>query len=237
MTTNLPRPSQAQSMIMRVSPEGRARAQKERERQQRATNRVVGWIAVAALVVTLLAWLIDAKVFALGTAGVGGAIVAFLVACAVIVMIARDRPASAADITRSPLDQLPAGVEAWLDRQRPSLPAPAVVLLDSLSVRLGDLAPQLATLDANGPAAESVRRLLATDLPALVKGYQDVPTSLRARAGDNGQSADAHLLHGLGVVDGEIGRMTEQLARGAFDELATQHRFLELKYEGAGGLG
>ena len=30
--------------------------------------------------------------------------------------------------------------------------------------------------------------------------------------------------------------MTEQLARGDLDGLATQHRFLELKYEGEGGL-
>lgn len=233
MTTNLPRPTQAQEMIMRVSPEGRARAQKERERRQRATAGRVGRIALAALVVTLAAWLIDAEVVRLGSVGVGAAIVIFLAACVAIVVMSRDRPASIADMSRSRLDQLPAGVGAWLGAQRPSLPAPAVTLLDSVSLRLGDMAPQLVALDADGPAADAVRRLLATDLPALVRGYQDVPPSLRARPGDSGRSADDHLLHGLAVIDGEIGRMTEQLARGAFDELATRHRFLELKYEGA----
>jgi hypothetical protein len=39
------------------------------------------------------------------------------------------------------------------------------------------------------------------------------------------------------VIDAEVTRMTEQLARGAFDEVATQRRYLELKYDGAGSLG
>ena len=41
---------------------------------------------------------------------------------------------------------------------------------------------------------------------------------------------------GLRLIDGEVARMTEQLARGAFDEVATQRRYLELKYSGEGGL-
>ena len=239
MTTNVPTPSQAQSMIARVSPEGRARARKERERRQRATNRVIGRIALAALAVALVTWIVGAEIVALGSAGIAVAVAVFLAACVAIVIGSRDRPATVAVLAHTDLARLPAGVEAWLDRQRPALPAPAVALVDSLSVRLGDMAPQLATLDRTGPAAEAVRRLLATDLPALVRGYRAVPPNLRARPGDTGRSADDHLLEGLSVVDGEIGRMTEQLARGAFDDLATRHRFLELKYEsgGAGGPG
>lgn len=237
MTSNLPTRSQAESMIARVSPEGRARAQKERARKQKATNRVVGRIALAALAVVLVTWLIGATIVTPGGIGIGMAVAVFVAACTAIVLTARDRPATAASLAQAPLAALPADVDAWLDLQRPALPAPAVTLVDTLSVRLAGMTPQLAALDADGPAADAVRRLLATDLPALVRGYRDVPPSLRARPGDNGRSADDHLLHGLSVVDGEIGRMTEQLARGAFDELATQHRFLELKYDGAGGLG
>ena len=236
MTTNVPRPTQAQTMIMRVSPEGRALAQQERERRQRATTRLVGRIALAALIVVLTTWFVDVEIVAVGSLGIVAAMVAFLVACAAIGIVSRDRPAAIADVARSPLSRLPAAVGGWLAEQRPPLPAPALPLVASLSQRLGDLAPQLATLDANGPAADAVRRLLATDLPALVRGYQDVPPSLRARTNEDGQSADAHLLHGLAVVDGEIGRMTEQLARGAFDELATQNRFLDLKYQGGDAL-
>mgnify|MGYP007088053675 CR=1 FL=1 len=37
--------------------------------------------------------------------------------------------------------------------------------------------------------------------------------------------------------DAEIGRMSEQLASGDLDKLATQNRFLELKYQEAKELG
>ena len=237
MTTNLPRPTQAQTMIMRVSPEGRALAQQERERRQRATTRLTGRIALSALIVVLATWFVDVEIVAVGGLGIVAAMVLFLIACGAIIVWSRDRPTAIGDVARSPLPRLPAAVDGWLAEQRPSLPASALPLVASLSQRLDDLAPQLATLDANGPAANAVRRLLATDLPALVRGYQDVPPSLRSRADGDGQSADAHLVHGLTVVDGEIGRMTEQLARGAFDELATQNRFLDLKYQDGGALG
>ena len=62
--------------------------------------------------------------------------------------------------------------------------------------------------------------------------YQSVPPVLRGQAREGGQSADAHLLNGLQIVDEEITRMSAQLARGDFDALATQDRFLELKYQG-----
>ena len=64
-----------------------------------------------------------------------------------------------------------------------------------------------------------------------------MPVSLRARAGADGRTADAQLVDGLALIDGEVARMTEQLARGAFDEVATQGRYLELKYRGEGELG
>ncbi|HWU72664.1 MAG TPA: hypothetical protein VN137_04215, partial [Sphingomonas sp.] len=103
--------------------------------------------------------------------------------------------------------------------------------------RLEGMTPQLAQLDPKEPAADAVRKLLCVELPDLVTGYHAVPTSLRDRAGSGGQSADGHLVEGLGVIDAEVARMTEQLARGAFDEVATQRRYLELKYDGAGSLG
>lgn len=230
--TNLPS-SQADAMIRRVSPEGRERARRERERKQRATMRLAGRIALAALIIAVVATAIELGVAPIGTMGIVAAIIAFLVACGAIGLLSRDRPVA---LGQSNLDALPDRTEHWLDERRQFLPREMMPLLDSIGDRLRDMAPQLAALDANAPAADSVRRLLATDLPALVRGYEAVPAGLRSRAAANGGSADEQLRHGLGVIDDEIGRMNEQLARGAFDELATQNRFLELKYEAAGGL-
>jgi hypothetical protein len=111
-----------------------------------------------------------------------------------------------------------------------------VRLADLISARLDAMTPQLAQLDPREPAADSVRRLLSTELPRLIDHYRAIPEPLRAEARDGNASADARLVDALGIAEAQIGRMTEQLARGAFDELATQHRFLELKYEGEGGL-
>lgn len=48
---------------------------------------------------------------------------------------------------------------------------------------------------------------------------------------------ETQLIEGLSVIDAEIGRMSEQLASGDLDKLATQNRFLELKYQEAKELG
>jgi hypothetical protein len=58
-----------------------------------------------------------------------------------------------------------------------------------------------------------------------------VPAGLRGEL-RNGMSPDKQLTDGLAVVESEIGRMTEQLASGDLHKLATQGRYLELKYRG-----
>jgi hypothetical protein len=229
-----PPSSQAEAMIRRVSPEGRALAKRDRERQQRATLRLAGRMALAGLVIAIIAATIDRGVTSIGVVGWLVAVAVFLIACTAIGLLSRTGPVV---LAASPLGALPEDTQHWLEQQRALLPRAALPALDSISLRLRDMAPRLTTLDADTPAADAVRRLLATDLPALVHGYEAVPPSLRARESTGGISADAHLLSGLTLIDGEIDRMTGQLARGAFDELATQSRFLELKYDGAGPLG
>ena len=59
----------------------------------------------------------------------------------------------------------------------------------------------------------------------------------RRREGRDGPSPDRQLIDGLAVVDGELARMTAQLASGDLHKLATQGRYLELKYKGDGALG
>ena len=223
-------------MMRRVSPEGRARALKEQQRRQKATNRLILRCLLAGIVTALLLWGASLAI-PLGTAEIVAAIMLWVAACVVIAVQSRERPATAATLGAAALHQLPERTGAWLESQRPALPAPAATLVDGIGVRLEAMTPQLARLEPNGPAAEAVRKLLSTELPALLAGYQEIPPTLRDQPRGDGLSPTAHLLHGLGVIDSEVGRMTEQLARGAFDELATQNRYLELKYDGAGGLG
>lgn len=229
MSANLPS-TQATDMLRRVSPEGRERARRERERRQRATRQLVLQCLLATLAVAVLAAGLDAAGIATGAGLLVGAALVVIAAWIALAIAGRERPVAPGQLAAADLPRLPAQTAAWIDGQRPALPAPAVTLLDGLEARLDALARPLAALDPAEPAADAVRKLLATELPGLVDGYLSVPASLRSATRDDGRSADEHLLHGLGVVDREVSRMTEQLARGAFDEVATQHRYLELKY-------
>lgn len=139
-------------------------------------------------------------------------------------------------LAQADLKILPLQTEIWLENQRRSLPPPAVRLIDSIGVRLETLAPQLQGLDRNEPAALEIRRLLADHLPELVTGYQSIPEPLR-RQERNGRVPENQLVEGLEVIDREIGSMTENLAAGNLDKLATHNRFLELKYQEAKELG
>jgi hypothetical protein len=91
----------------------------------------------------------------------------------------------------------------------------------------------LQSLDEKSEAAFAVRRLIADDLPELVNGYVRVPDHLR-RQDMNGLNPEKQLLDGLNIVDSELTRMSEQLAGGDLVKLATQGRYLELKYQGEG---
>lgn len=126
---------------------------------------------------------------------------------------------------------LPAQTQAWLETQRPALPAPAVTLVNQIGARLQTLEPQLAQLNDDDPAAQDVRKLLGEQLPEFVKGYAGVPLPLRG-VERNGRTPDEQLVDGLKVIDEQIADMTRQLAQGSLDSLETRGRFLEIKYRG-----
>lgn len=223
--------TQAEEMLRRVSPEGRAQARREREARRRARQRAIGQVVLvmlpAAILVILLAML--------GITGPAPAVAVFLIAALIAILLRRRQGtpgASAAALPVVELRRLPAEATSWLDTQRRALPAPALPLADALGQRLTELEPQLARLNPDEPAAEAVRKLIATELPALVQGWRGVPPSLRAEPQADGRTPNTQLVDGLRVIDGEVARMTEQLARGALDEVATQGRYLELKYRG-----
>ncbi len=169
--------------------------------------------------------------------GIGGVLVVglmLMLATLFVVLLPtskRVRVPDAASLPATPLPQLPSRTKAWLDGQRLALPAPARSLADGIGVKLAALEPQLASLDEREPAAAAVRRLIGDELPELVRGYQSVPTALR-RADTDGMMPERQLVEGLSVVDAELSRMSEQLARGDLERLATQGKYLELKYSG-----
>ncbi len=175
--------------------------------------------------------------FILGLAiplGITGAMIVALLALAAAVfgvMLSREPEPRVEDLRSFDMKRLAGGTGRWLDSQRPMLPAPAQRLADGIGVKLDRLQPQLSRLDEKEPAAFEIRRLIADELPELVRGYERVPAHLR-RDGQNGMSPDKQLIEGLAVVDSELDRISTQLAAGDLNALATQGRYLELKYQG-----
>lgn len=204
---------------------GRARKRRESEIGKRIARIVVvdAVIIVAAVVVGFF--------IPLGMFG-ALAVMALLIAATVILAAAPGAPEVRAEtLPTTPLRALPLQTEAWLDRQRPALPAPAQGLVDQIGARLETLAPQLTALDDGAPIAFEVRKLVGEQLPELVRGYAKVPPPLRTLP-RNGRTPDEQLIDGLKLIEGEIAGMTEQLAQGDLDGLATRERYLQIKYQG-----
>ena len=202
--------------------------QRARKRREAEVMKRIGRIAVAdfAIIVAavVIGWFVPLGMFG------ALAVMALLIAATVVLAVAPGAPEPKAEsLPGVPLRTLPLQTEAWLDRQRPALPAPALTLVDAIGVRLETLAPQLASLDESEPAAAEIRKLVGEQLPELVKGYGRVPESLR-RVPRNGRTPDEQLVDGLKVIEEEIGEMTASLAQGDLDSLATRGRYLQIKY-------
>ncbi|GGB90872.1 hypothetical protein GCM10011494_06550 [Novosphingobium endophyticum] len=127
------------------------------------------------------------------------------------------------------LAELAGSTELWLEARRRSLPNAAIDAIDMIGVRLEQLAPQLVTLEENGPAAREVRKLLSEHLPGLVDSYTRIPPALRGRE-HAGSTPSEQLIDGLCVIADEIEAMSHDLSRNDLDALATRGRFLETKY-------
>lgn len=226
--------AEAEAVLQRHGVSARGLSRRVR-RQVSGLARKVRRITLAALAI-ILAAAIWGFIFPLGGEGLlfvfGLLILTVLLIAALPTVPAVKRE----KLAQTDLKALPLQTELWLESQRKALPAPALHLIDAIGVRLETLAPQLQTLDQNEPAALEIRRLLADHLPELVTGYQSIPEPLR-RQERNGRVPERQLLEGLEVIDREIGSMTEHLAAGHLDRLATHNRFLELKYQEAKELG
>ena len=203
--------SKAEELMRRASPEGRAAARRRRERRRARAGRMMRRMFFITLAIFLGA-MIWGMISPIGATGVIAVALAMVLAWVGVILFTAEPVAKAEELPQVPLKALPARTEQWLESQRLALPAPANRLIDQI--------------DEREPAAAEVRRLIGEELPELVRGYQRVPQPLRR------QGPDAQLVEGLRVVESELGRMTEQLASGQLDKLATQGKYLELKYRG-----
>jgi hypothetical protein len=185
-------------------------------------------LGAGAVILTTFIW---GMISPIGIAGVMLAFLAMLVAMGIGVAFSGERVVPAEKLREVDLKQLPQSTDRWLQAQRRALPAPAITLVNDIGRKLDTLGVQLQTLDEREPIAGELRRLIGDELPELVNGYNRVPQHLR-RDGINGISPDKQLIDGLNVVDVELNRLSQQLASGDLNTLATQGRYLELKYQG-----
>lgn len=217
----------------RLSPAGRAASRRRRERRRAAARRLAVRLVAATAAILAVAVAIG-LVMPIGLLGVLATVLAMMLAwAAVLLLFQAELRVEPERLATSDLAQLPARTGVWLDQQRPALPAPAQRQIDALALGLEAIGPQIAALDPGSAAAIEVRRLIADELPELVRGYQRVPPSLRRQPVDGGASPDAQLTDGLGTIGEEIARMNRELSAGHLKALATQNRFLEIKYRGS----
>ena len=167
----------------------------------------------------------------IGLFGALGVMLLLIAATLTLAIYPAETPLPPERLRQTDLKTLPAATGRWLETQRPALPAPARTLSDQIGVRLETLQFQMAGLDDAAPVAAEVRKLVGEQLPDFVRDYQKVPQTLRTVA-RNGKTPDAQLADGLKLIDAELAQLSEQLAQGDLDTLATRGRFLELKYQG-----
>lgn len=225
----------AEAVLRRHSDRGQSLSTRARQRRNAGLMRKVKYAFWAVLAI-LLGSAVAGFAVPLGTTGVMIALGVMIAAVLLIALAPTEGRVKTEALAQTELAALPLKTEIWLENQRKALPAPAVTLVDSIGVKLEILAPQLERLGDQEPAAQEIRRLLADHLPELVTGYQSIPAPLR-REERNGRVPEKQLVEGLSVIDAEISRMSESLASGDLDKLATQNRFLELKYQEAKELG
>lgn len=221
----------AGAVLRRVSDDNRARQSRRRAQRRRrlaATSKRLALVTLAALLLLVGIGMVTP----LGVGGVMLAGLALLIVWAVVLLASAEPEPRVADLAGADLAALPARTGRWLETQRPALPAPAIRLVDRIGLTLDALGPQLAMLDPREPAAAELRKLIAQELPELIDGYARVPAALRDGAPGSGLHPDRQLLDGLAVVDDALARMSEGLASGDLHRLATQGRYLELKYRG-----
>jgi hypothetical protein len=228
---------QASALVRQISEEAHERTRRKRRRAHRLLQRFVrllGWMALSTFLI--VAGMISTG-FLFGAEGLTiQAVLALLFVLpsswlAILYFGLKSRPVAPRALPSADIKQLPARTEAWLEEQRWTLPHDAQTSLGNILARLDGLSAQVQALEPESPKAFEVRRLIGEELPELVEGYQKVPRALRARPSHGGQSPDRHLIDGLATIDEEMKRLESDLSEQNLRALATQQRYLELKYK------
>ncbi|AEH63533.1 hypothetical protein [Zymomonas mobilis] len=141
------------------------------------------------------------------------------------------RPVKIENLQKQSLKQLPSQAASWLSAQKQALPPPARPLAESILDKLSHLSSVTEKLPEDDPTATQMRKLVSEEMPELVKGYVEIPVNLRTQKRAGLDSPDSQLATGLDVINQALGRIEEELAHHDLDKLATQQRFLELKYK------
>ena len=171
--------------------------------------------------------------FVIGPLGIGGVMMVTMLLVGVFVfagLFSREADVTTRSIAAAPLPQLADQTDRWLTQQRPALPAPAQTLADSIGERLAALRPQLEALGPNTAEEHDLRRMVSEELPDLVASYRRVPANMR-REDRNGRVAERELIDGMKLLDGQIDDFARSLAATDMDRLASQKRYLELRYK------
>ena len=116
--------------------------------------------------------------------------------------------------------------EEWLLERCPDLPRSALPAVDTILSRLGEMQPDLAAMPADSPLAGETHRLLGQHLPRLVDTFLALPPSAREPRSENSR----RLTESLGIVAGEIGRLSAEVSSERTLSFDTQHRFIETRY-------
>lgn len=223
-------------LLHRLSPQAQRLAHRARQRKRAFLVKKLGRVIMAGGAIMIASVIFGLAIGPIGGNGVLVALGLFIAAALLLLIYPHYPEASTETLVNTDLKYLPAQTEVWLSSQRKALPAPAANQLDQIGLRLETLGPQLQTIDPREPAAQEVRKILTEHLPDLVNGYKRVPEPLRRERQSNGQTPDQQLTEGLKLIDEEIAEMTRNIAAGDLDSLATQGKFLELKYRDPEGM-
>lgn len=223
-------------LLHRLSPQAQRLAHRARQRRRAFLVKKIGRVIMAGGAILIASVIFGLAVGPIGDSGFLVALGLFVAAALLLLIYPRYPEASTETLVNTDLKYLPAQTEVWLSSQRKALPAPAANQLDQIGLRLETLGPQLQTLDPREPVAQEVRKILTEHLPDLVDGYKRVPEPLRRERQSNGRTPDQQLTEGLKLIDEEIAEMTRNIAAGDLDTLATQGKFLELKYRDPDGM-
>jgi hypothetical protein len=155
----------------------------------------------------------------------------FLAALVLLFWPSRRRQAAASETTTpARLESAAAETEEWLLARCHELPRAALRSVDAILAHLAELQPNLAALPPDAPLEGEARRLICQHLPRLVDTYLSLPPAARGPDSENSE----RLTESLGIVAGELERLSGEISRDGHLSFDTQHRFIETRYKDRG---